>query len=158
MSMQADKAEIAQIFNNLRRVFQALNEQSKQAEKLTGLTGPQLWAMVTVLREGPLRVSALAEKLYLHPATVVGILNRLEAKGLVVRKRTPKDRRAVEIELTPEGTTIALGAPEVPQGRLASGLASCSRGELQGLCRSLEQLVGILDAQAVKPLPITHHT
>jgi len=157
MSMQADKADIAQIFNNLRRVFQALNEQSKQAEKLTGLTGPQLWVMVTVLREGPLRVLALAEKLYLHPATVVGILNRLEAKGLVVRKRTPKDRRAVEIELTPEGARIALSAPEVPQGRLASGLASCSRGELQGLCRSLEQLVGILDAQAVKPLPIAHH-
>lgn len=158
MTKQVDDTSVAVIFNNLRRIFQALNEQSKQAEKQTGLTGPQLWAIVTVLREGSLRVSALAEKLYLHPATVVGILNRLEAKGLVVRKRTQQDRRVVEIELTPEGTRIALGAPEVPQGRLASGLASCSQGELQELCRSLEQLVSILDAQTVKPIPIAHHT
>lgn len=158
MSMQAGDTEVATIFNNLRRIFQALNEQAKQAEKQTGLTGPQLWAMVTVLREGPLRVSALAEKLYLHPATVVGILNRLEAKGLVVRKRMQHDRRVVEVELTPAGSRIALKAPEVPQGKLATGLASCSPTELEGLCRALEQLVGILDAQAVKPLPIAHHS
>lgn len=158
MSIQTHNTEVATIFNNLRRIFQALNEQSKQAEKLTGLTGPQLWAMVTILREGPLRVSVLAEKLYLHPATVVGILNRLEAKGLVVRKRTQRDRRAVVVELTSAGAETAKSAPEVPQGRIASGLAACEPAELAGLCRSLEQLVGILDAQSVKPLPIAYHT
>lgn len=156
MSKQDVAQQATDIFNNLRRIFQALNEQSKQAEKATGLTGPQLWAMLTLLREGPLRVSVLAEKMFLHPATVVGVLNRLEEKGFVARKRAQQDRRAVEVELTESGKDVAAAAPEVPQGRIARGLNTLSREEMCEVHRSLALLVSLLDAQAVKPVPISY--
>lgn len=38
---------VAEIIDDIRRVFQVVNEQSKQAKRETGLTGPQLWAIVT---------------------------------------------------------------------------------------------------------------
>lgn len=46
-------------------------------------------------RLGPLSPSALARLAGLHPATITGILDRLERGGWVARERDPSDRRAV---------------------------------------------------------------
>lgn len=48
-----------------------------------------------VNRHGPLSPSALARRAGLHPATMTGILDRLERGGWVARDRDPSDRRAV---------------------------------------------------------------
>jgi DNA-binding MarR family transcriptional regulator len=50
-----------------------------------------------ISRQGPLGPSALARRAGLHPATVTGILDRLERDGWVVRERDPADRRAVVV-------------------------------------------------------------
>src|SRR5512144_1828007 len=119
----ATRAEIvAEIIDNLRRVFQVVNEQSKKAERETGLTGPQLWAIKTIAQEAPIMVSEIARNMYLHPATVVGILDRLEKQGLVARIRSTEDRRVVRVELTGQGRALVKKAPEVAQGLLVAGL------------------------------------
>jgi DNA-binding MarR family transcriptional regulator len=46
-------------------------------------------------RHGPLSPSALARRAGLHPATMTGILDRLEGGGWIARDRDPSDRRAV---------------------------------------------------------------
>lgn len=46
---------------------------------------------------GPISPSALARRAGLHPATMTGILDRLERGGWVVRERDPTDRRAVVV-------------------------------------------------------------
>jgi DNA-binding MarR family transcriptional regulator len=46
-------------------------------------------------RHGPLSPSALARRAGLHPATMTGILDRLERAGWIARDRDPSDRRAV---------------------------------------------------------------
>src|SRR5438876_11672545 len=48
-------------------------------------------------RLGPLTPSALARLAGLHPATITGILDRLERGGWVARERDPADRRAVRV-------------------------------------------------------------
>jgi DNA-binding MarR family transcriptional regulator len=48
-----------------------------------------------VSRHGPLSPSAIARRAGLHPATMTGILDRLERGGWVTRERDPSDRRAV---------------------------------------------------------------
>ncbi len=50
-----------------------------------------------IARYGPLSPSALARRAALHPATVTGILDRLERDGWIVRERDPSDRRGVVI-------------------------------------------------------------
>jgi DNA-binding MarR family transcriptional regulator len=50
-----------------------------------------------IARYGPLSPRALARRSGLHPATVTGILDRLERGGWVARERDPSDRRAVVI-------------------------------------------------------------
>jgi DNA-binding MarR family transcriptional regulator len=50
-----------------------------------------------IARHGPLSPSALARRAGLHPATMTGILDRLERGGWVARDRDPSDRRAVVV-------------------------------------------------------------
>jgi DNA-binding MarR family transcriptional regulator len=51
---------------------------------------------------GPLSPSALARRAGVHPATMTGILDRLERGGWIVRERDPADRRAVVVRLLPD--------------------------------------------------------
>ena len=151
MKVRKKQKAIADIFDNLRRVYQVINEQSKKAKKKTGITGPQLWAIKTIAESSPVQVSELAHKMYLHPATVVGILNRLEEQGLVLRVRTREDRRIVDVNLTPEGKALVVRAPEVAQGLLAAGLEVLPASRLMDIASALDELVQIMGVQELPP-------
>jgi MarR family transcriptional regulator, organic hydroperoxide resistance regulator len=154
--VETDKT-VADIIDNIRRVFQVVNEYSKKAERETGLTGPQLWAIKVIAESASIKVSDLARRLYLHPATVVGILDRLETRGLVARTRSQEDRRVVEIDLTGQGKELVLKSPEVAQGLLVKGLETLPSRNLSKISDSLKQLVKILGAQEIPPQLILSH-
>ncbi len=149
--MSKNPEVISLIIDNLRRIFQVVNEHSKKAERETGLTGPQLWAIKVIAEEGPIKVSDIAHRMYLHPATVVGILDRLEARGLAVRTRSTDDRRVVHVELSTQGKNLVRRAPEVAQGLLVKGLERLPAKELQTISHGLDRMVGILGAQGIPP-------
>jgi len=142
---------LADIIDNIRRVFQSVNEYSKKAERETGLTGPQLWAIKVIAEGAPINVSELARRMYLHPATVVGILDRLEGRELVTRTRSKEDRRVVEIDLTEQGRELLTKSPEVAQGLLVKGLETLPTDKLLQLDEELQLLVKILGAQEIPP-------
>ena len=149
--MRDKKPIISNIIDNLRRVFQILNEQSKKVERETGLTGPQLWAIKTINERSPINISDLANKLYLHPISVIGIVDLLEKQDLVKRRPSKDDRRVVWIELTAKGNDLVKSAPEVAQGLLVSGLEEISANNLMEIDRSMKHLVKIFGAQKTPP-------
>lgn len=146
--------ETSKVIDNLRRIFQAINEFSKVAEHITGLTGPQLWALKILSTTSPLRVSDLARLMYLRPATVVGIIDRLEAKGLVTRIRCKKDRRAVDLALSETGKEVALKAPEVAQIMLLNGLEKLPDEQFFQVVNGMQLMVQILGAENITPQPL----
>lgn len=153
MNMPKPKPDVmvAEIMDNIRRVFQVVNEQSKQVERDTGLTGPQVWGIKVIAEHGTIRVSDLAKKMYLHPTTVVGILDRLEKRGLVSRVRSTEDRRVVDVTLTEEGCKLVEKSPEVASNKITHGLASLSVSELTIIYHGLDRLAGILEATDMPP-------
>jgi MarR family transcriptional regulator, organic hydroperoxide resistance regulator len=151
LHMPRKSSIVSEIIDNIRRAFQVVNEQSKKAKRETGLTGPQLWAIKTIAELSPVRVSDLARRMYLHPATVVGILNRLESQGLIKRSRTNDDRRVVNVELTDVGNALVAKAPQVAQGLLVAGLEELPLEKLQEIAAGLQELVHILGAQELPP-------
>jgi DNA-binding MarR family transcriptional regulator len=62
-----------------------------------------------VARTGPLSPSALARRAGLHPATMTGILDRLERAGWITRDRDPADRRGVVVSARRERGAELLG-------------------------------------------------
>lgn len=80
-----------------------------------GLTHPQYLVMLALWEHEPLRVSELADRLSLEPATLSPLLKRLEASGHVVRGRDPSDDRAVAVSLSPTGRRLRRRAEQIPQ-------------------------------------------
>ncbi len=79
--VEKETAVIPGIINDIRRIFQVIHEHSQRVKGETGLTGPQLWAIQLIGECSSVRVSELASRMYVHSATVVGILNRLRCRG-----------------------------------------------------------------------------
>jgi DNA-binding MarR family transcriptional regulator len=142
---------LSDIVNNLRRVFQVLVDQSKNAEEETGLTSSQLWAMKEIAAAGSLKGAELARRMFIHPATVVNLVDRLEERGLVVRVRSQKDRRVVDIELTAKGTALVRNSPEVAQDVLVKGLGKLPDNDVSQIAEGLKQLVEVLGAENEAP-------
>jgi DNA-binding MarR family transcriptional regulator len=78
-------------------------EGEAELSKTFGLRERHLIA-VTLLREfGEQSQADLAATLRVDPTSLVGLLNELEAAGLVERRRTPRDRRRHTVALTAAG-------------------------------------------------------
>lgn len=150
--MMKSKKVVAGIIDDIRRIFQVITEQSRKVEHETGLTGPQLWVVKILKESSPMKVSDLARRMYLHPATMVGLLDRLEAKDLVRRTRSETDRRVVHIDLTEHGhVLVEKKSPEVVQSLLVSGLEVLSEQKLQNIANGLDRVVQILGVQDIPP-------
>jgi DNA-binding MarR family transcriptional regulator len=85
-------------------IKEALRELSIQLSLLNHRVGAHvdlrdvdLDCLDLINRHGPLNPSALARRAGLHPATMTGILDRLERGGWITRERDPTDRRAVAV-------------------------------------------------------------
>jgi DNA-binding MarR family transcriptional regulator len=57
-------------------------------------------------REQPLSMRDLAERLKCDPSNITGLVDRLEARGLVERRPDPRDRRVTAVALTAAGDEL----------------------------------------------------
>ncbi len=142
------KAHLIQdCMQNLRRIVKVLELYSEGVERHFGLTGPQLWALWELGRLGPCALKDLAGKMKLDPSTVVGVVDRLVHKGLVVRNPDPADRRRISLTPTARGQKVLAAAPHPAQGHLLVGLEKMDRKTVENLNGSLNMLVGVLEAE-----------
>lgn len=79
-----------------------------------GLTHPQYLVMLALWEHAPLGARELSGLLHLDPGTLSPLIKRLEAHGLVARRRNPDDERAILIELTRQGLAMRKQALAVP--------------------------------------------
>ncbi|HYF60985.1 MAG TPA: MarR family transcriptional regulator [Burkholderiaceae bacterium] len=120
-----------------------------------GLTYPQYLAMMVLWEHDARSVSEIGERLHLDSGTLTPLLKRLEASGLVERRRAADDERRVEVRLTAAGRALRARAAGTP-ARMAA-LTGCTADELVRLRRRLARLRDAL-AQAdgtppARPLP-----
>ena len=90
--------EIKESLRELRGQLALLNHQVGAHLELKDI---DLDCLDLISRHGPLSPSALARRAGLHPATMTGILDRLERDGWISRDRDPDDRRAVAVRALP---------------------------------------------------------
>ncbi|MBT1002351.1 MarR family transcriptional regulator [Paenarthrobacter sp. DKR-5] len=134
-----------------RQVCFALYSASKAATAVyrplleeLGLTYPQYLVLLVLWEQDALTVRELGEKLGLDSGTLSPLLKRLEAHGIVLRRRSAEDERRVLVELTDQGRQLQERAAAVPQ-RLADA-AGLSPAELEQLHGTLVRLNAALEA------------
>lgn len=109
------------------------------------LTYPQYLVLLVLWDHDGERVSGIGDRLQLDSATLTPLLKRLEARGLVERRRSAADERVVEVFLTAEGKRLKRRAGDIPQCMLErSGM---SLPELAELRATLQELTRRLRAE-----------
>jgi DNA-binding MarR family transcriptional regulator len=146
----AQERVISETMQALRRIFRAIQDYSQEVSSQFGITGPQLWALKILSQNGQLSLSELSRMMYLHPSTITGVVDRLERKDLVLRKRDDRDRRVIKIELTPEGISLSKKTPNPIQGKMIYGLRSLKRNELHSIFDAVQKLTEMMEAQHVR--------
>lgn len=103
--------QLRTLLKAIRKISRAVDLQSRRIDRIVGLTLPQLVVLGCVRDLGEVTSRAISEEAELSPATVVGILDKLESKGLVERYRSRVDRRIVHTRLTDKGVATLAVAP-----------------------------------------------
>lgn len=103
--------QLRALLKAIRKISRAVDLQSRRIDRVVGLTLPQLVVLGCIRDLGEVTSRAISEEADLSPATVVGILDKLEAKGLVERYRSRIDRRIVHTRLTEKGVATLSAAP-----------------------------------------------
>ena len=92
--------------SSVRLLLRELGSQLAQLNHRVGaqvsLRDVDLECLDLIARQGPLSPSALAHMTHLHPATVTGVLDRMETQGWIARERAASDRRAVRVRALAE--------------------------------------------------------
>lgn len=82
--------------------------------------------------DGPMPMGGLAEALDVSQASATGIVDRMEQRGLVERRRIDDDRRVVRVALTDEGRRLIAGMAAERREHLAAMLETLTDAELEG--------------------------
>ena len=141
---------IESVMQNLRKMVKSVEAYSRTVEAGFGVTGPQLWAIWELGKNAPLSLKDLAERMHMGPSTLVGVIDRLIAKGLVRREQDAVDRRRVCLSLTATGSAMWAKAPNPAQGKLIKGLQDMDPKELKAFERGMSYLVKVMEADQLE--------
>ena len=135
------------ILQSVRRIAQCVEHHSKRLAVTHNITSPQLVALLAIAELGPSTLKSIGRAIQLSPSTVVGIVDRLEEKGLVQRERDKRDRRNVFVAVTVAGQLVLANAPPALPNGFGSALGALPEADRQALVVTLEQFAFLLEAK-----------
>ena len=148
--MYADNEQlISEIVSSIRKFVRAVSIDTFKMSKQYGLTGPQSAVLRTLVKYGSLSSASLSRRLYVTPANITGIIDRLERRGLVERTRKKGDRRIGLVKLTESGAQLGSSFPDPIENRLIVGLADLDKEYVQILALVMNQLLNLINAKGV---------
>lgn len=128
----------------LRQIMQQMDHHSRRLDKQYGITVPQLMCLYEIYEKGAMTLSVLSKNVHLSTSTLVGVIDRLEEKHFVRRRRDKNDRRMIFIDITDKGREFVGTAPQLLHNRLREQLALTTESEQIIVANSLDLLVGML--------------
>ena len=134
------------VLNRIRSIIQAFDVHSRRLNSRFGLTSPQLVCLLDVIDNTSTTACEISRRIHLGQSTLVGVLDRLEAKGLIERHRDLRDRRRMLVTATKEGVRVAKTTPSPLDERLTNALSSLPESEQAHIASSLLQLERMIEA------------
>ncbi|QUR65710.1 MarR family winged helix-turn-helix transcriptional regulator [Mycobacterium spongiae] len=124
----------------LAKLFAILRRGDPNGVVAGELTLAQLSILVTLLDQGPIRMTDLAAHERVRTPTTTVAIRRLEKIGLVKRSRDPSDLRAVLVDITPQGRAVHSESLANRHAALAAMLSQLPGSDLDILMTALAPL------------------
>ncbi|WP_438729086.1 MarR family winged helix-turn-helix transcriptional regulator [Parasphingorhabdus sp. DH2-15] len=135
----------------LRQIIHATDKQSRNMVGKIGITGPQ-YALLSAIRDlGEVTTRQLSNHVSLTQATVTTILARLQARGLIERYRSEKDRRIVHSRLSGDSEALLKRAPSLMQTQFSERFAALSKAQQQQIFNSFADVAKMMGAEEEEP-------
>ena len=139
---------------SIRRLIRAIDLHSRYLSKHFGLTGPQLIILRELAQAGEMSPGELAASISLSQATVTGITDRLEKRGLVTKSKSEIDRRRVVVQPTEACRQLLEQAPPPIQESFLNQFDMLKDWEQAMILSSLQRLVQMIDAKDIEASPV----
>jgi MarR family transcriptional regulator, organic hydroperoxide resistance regulator len=156
MAKKQDLAEMAQeIASDLRELARAMRRPIEEEAARAGITLPQQNVLQVLIRSDGLSLKELSKQVGLAHATVSGIVDRLEKRGMVARRQNDDDRRftkimisdAVRRDMPGRLRTLTIDPLQKALRRATPGERRMIQTGLRTLCRTMETSKSSLKAR-----------
>lgn len=143
-----------QLLISLRRVIRAISIHSRQLNKESGLTGPQLLVMQKIDQLDAPLAKQIAQEITLSAATVTTILDRLEKRDFIIRTRSKTDKRKVHLSLSEAGQQVLSSSPKPLQEHFIKRYKNLEDWEQSQLLSAVERIASMMDATDLDAAPV----
>ena len=146
------------ILRAVRGIVRSVTIHSKRLYRETGMTLPQVLCLraIGTASQAARDVTAaqVARSIQLSPATVTGIIDRLERGELIERERDTADRRKVYLRLTPKGQEWLSSLPSSLQDRAVERLNGLAPEHRKRILDTLNEVLQLMEAENIETSPI----
>ncbi len=132
-----DQHHLAFVINDIARLYRRRFDERTRS---FGITGPQMRALVQIMRFPGINQGALADRLDVEPITTCRMVDRLVQADLVERRRDPHDRRAWRLYLTSTAEPIAEKLQAIGQGLLNESLEGIDKAAQDAVMAALGRI------------------
>lgn len=129
----------------IRQVDLKINQHINNEVKKIGFTVPQVALIKVLSRNEKMKLGDLSEEMNLANSTISGIVDRLEANGMVERIRCSEDKRVVYVALSKKGKAFAAQFRGIINEYFEGMFQGVSKEKIDVILKGLETLVKVID-------------
>jgi DNA-binding MarR family transcriptional regulator len=135
------------VLKQFRLIYGSVRHHFRQIEETCGVSGSQLWMLHELQKAPGIGVSDLAHRLSIHQTTCSQLVEKLVARGYVVKTRSEQDQRRVGLTITRSAIKALADAPGPAEGLIPEALLGLSEATLKSLTKNLTELIDGLHLQ-----------
>jgi DNA-binding MarR family transcriptional regulator len=138
----------------MRRILRATELGARALARETGLTTAQLLVLQAIAQADAGTPTAIASETGVSQATITALIDKLETKGFVVRRKSDRDRRQTLVLLTDAGRKALAEAPDPLQDQFVTRFEQLPDWERSMILAALERVASLMDAEALEASPV----
>jgi DNA-binding MarR family transcriptional regulator len=132
------------VANRLRPVLLHLNRHLRREEHTSGVSAGQLSLLGSIRGNPGIGVAELAAREGTSVPSICSHVDRLEASGLITRRQGERDRRRVDLEVTPEGLRVLKAIRTKRTAWLSAQLSALTDVDLAAIADAIAPLEALL--------------
>ncbi|MBK6355718.1 MAG: winged helix-turn-helix transcriptional regulator [Betaproteobacteria bacterium] len=130
-----------EVLQQFRVIYGTMRQYFRELEDICGLPGSQTWVLQEVEHTPEIGITDLAGRLGIHQSTCSILVEKLVAKGYLVKQKMTKDQRRIGLRLSASGKELITRLPGPAEGVLPEALSSIPLVSLKTLHINLDELI-----------------